>query len=530
MQFRFVEVQSQVDFASGLAENLLRYAPEHVIYGDYAYESWDEELIEYVLGFFRPENMRVDVISKSSFTSEDFHCEPWFGSHYTVEDISASLMSMWNDPQEINVSLHLPAKNEYIPRDFSIRSDVLCLDIAANTSHPRCILDEPLMKFWYKLDSTFKLPLVNTYFRINLKGAYDSVKSCVLTGLYIDLLQDELNGITYDANIAGLGTSLSVYKDKLLLEVYGFNDKLPALMSQILETVKSFLPTCDRFEVIKEDMERACKKTNMDPWSHAKYLREQVLLQNFYTVDQQLTVLNGLSVSDLKSFIPELFSKLYLVGLFHGNLSEQEATTCKIIQNKLFCTTTSCRIDLRTKEQLGYVVLCGRKLTSGVLGFSFCVQSSEYNPKHLQGRLDNFINGLEELLEGLDNDSFENYKGGLIANLLVKDTTLGCETYRLWTEILAKNYTFESFDYSEKAAEELRSIDDEDVINFYKMYFQQSSPKCRRLATCVWGCNTDLIREARPGSVQVIEDLAAFKLSSNFFGRKTCQKVTPLSS
>ncbi|KAK9944599.1 hypothetical protein M0R45_010160 [Rubus argutus] len=59
MQFRFVEVQSQVDFASGLAENLLRYAPEHVIYGDYAYESWDEGIDRICSWFLQTRNMRV---------------------------------------------------------------------------------------------------------------------------------------------------------------------------------------------------------------------------------------------------------------------------------------------------------------------------------------------------------------------------------------------------------------------------------------------------------------------------------------
>lgn len=29
------------------------------------YKVWDEEMIKYVLDFFTPENMRVDVVSKS---------------------------------------------------------------------------------------------------------------------------------------------------------------------------------------------------------------------------------------------------------------------------------------------------------------------------------------------------------------------------------------------------------------------------------------------------------------------------------
>lgn len=47
------------------AENLLVYPPEHVIYGDYAYEVWDDEMIKYLLEFFNPGNMRVDILTKS---------------------------------------------------------------------------------------------------------------------------------------------------------------------------------------------------------------------------------------------------------------------------------------------------------------------------------------------------------------------------------------------------------------------------------------------------------------------------------
>lgn len=46
------------------------YPPEHVIYGDYVYQTWDEQLLKQVLGFFLPENMRVDVVSKSFPKSE----------------------------------------------------------------------------------------------------------------------------------------------------------------------------------------------------------------------------------------------------------------------------------------------------------------------------------------------------------------------------------------------------------------------------------------------------------------------------
>ncbi|CAL8998826.1 unnamed protein product, partial [Prunus brigantina] len=578
MEIKFSEEPAQDSYASGLAGSLLFYPAKYIIYGGYAYESWDEELIKHVLGFFTPDNMRVDLVSKSSIKSEDFQCEPWFGSKYTEEDISPSLMDLWKDPLGIDVSLHLPSKNEFIPCDFSIRSDNSCHDDPANMSSPRCTIDEPLMKLWYKLDTTFKLPRVNTYFRISLKGGCANLRNSILMELYGRLLRDELNEIIYQALLANLEACVGPVGEKLEIKVSGFNDKLPALLSKILATVKKFLPTDDRLKVIKENMKRRIKNTNMNPLVHTSYLRLQVLWQTFYDPDDKLHVLDELSISDLNSFIPELWSQVFIEGLCHGNMLEEEAISlsnifkmnfsvqplptelwhreCVLclppganlvrdasVKNKLetnsvtelhfqieqdVLTRMNGVIDLliaiiweplfnqlRTKEQLGYIVECGPRITYCVFGFIFYVQSSEYSPVYLQERIDNFINGLEELLEGIDDDLFENYRSGLMAGLLEKDLSLTCETDRYWCEIVGKRYMF---DFAAEEAEELKTIHKEDVINWYRTYLQQSSPKCRRLATRVWGCNTDLKEaEARSESMKVIEDPATFKMSSTFY-------------
>ncbi|KAJ4834406.1 hypothetical protein Tsubulata_007349 [Turnera subulata] len=600
MEFRFAEEQPQDDYASELAVNLLVYPVEHVICGDYVYKIWDEEMIKHVLSFFTPDNMRVDVLSKSmiksqghmvfqlsylasfytNVLSDDFQSEPWFGSHYVEEHISPSLIELWREPPEIDVSLHLPSKNEFIPKDFSIRSSDL-ENVATSSSAPRCIVDEPLMKFWYKLDKTFKVPRANTYFRINLKGGYDNAKSFLFTELFMHLLKDELNEIIYQASVAKLEASVSLSGDKLELKVYGFNDKVPVLLSKILAVAKSFMPTNDRFKVIKEDMERALKNVNMKPLSHSSYLRLQVLCKKFYDAEEKLSVLSELSLADLVAFIPELRSQLYIEGLCHGNLLEQEAIDISNIfiknmslpplpvnmrhEEQVICLPFGANLvkdvyvknksetnsvlelyfqiepdvesesikmkalldlfdeiveeplfnQLRTKEQLGYVVECSPRVTFRVYGFCFCLQSSKYTPVYLQGRTESFINGLDELLEGLDDASFENYKSGLMAKLLEKDPSLQYETNRLWNQIVDKRYLF---DYSQKEAEELKTLEKKDVINWYRMYLLQSSPKCRRLAVRVWGSNTDMKEaESRADSEQAIKDLAAFKQSSEYY-------------
>ncbi|KAL2470900.1 Insulinase (Peptidase family M16) family protein [Abeliophyllum distichum] len=580
MEFGFAEEQPQDDYAAELAENLLVYPPEHVIYGDYAYKIWDEEMIKYILDFFKPGNMRVDLVTKSFNKSLDIQLEPWFGSQYVEEDIPSALMQLWQDPPAIDSSLHLPSNNNFIPRDFSIRADKVSCQLA-DVSSPRCILDEPMTKLWYKLDKTFKLPRANTYFRITLKGGYRCLRNALLTELFILLLKDELNEIIYQASVAKLESSISLYGDKLELKVYGFNDKLPVLLSKVLTVAKSFLPKDDRFRVIKEDLERNLKNTNMKPLNHSSYLRLQVLCQSFWDVEEKLCLLSDLSLADLTAFIPDLLSQLYIEGLCHGNLLEEEALYVSDIfrsnfsvqplpfetrhKESVVCLPSSANLvrdvrvknkletnsvaelyfqiepevgtdlvklkaltdlfdeiveeplfnQLRTKEQLGYVVDCSPRVTYRILGFCFRVQSSEFNPVYLQERIDNFINALEEMLNGLDNELFEDYKSGLMGKLLEKDPSLVYETNRFWGQIVDKRYMF---DMSEKEAEELRGIKKTDIIDWYNTYLKQPSPKCRRLAIRVWGCNAEWKNvDAQISSAQVIKDVEVFKKLSEFY-------------
>ncbi|MQL76025.1 hypothetical protein Taro_008407 [Colocasia esculenta] len=585
MDFRFAEEQPQDDYAAELAENLMFYSEEHIIYGEYAFEVWDDNLVEHILSFFTPDNMRIDLLTKSfDAQSHAVQHEPWFGSRYIEEEIPPALIDLWRAPPEVDPSLHLPLKNEFIPCDFSLCSSNLS-ENTTNATHPKCIIDQPFLKLWYKLDSTFNVPRANTYFLISVNGAYSNVVNCILTELFVNLLKDELNEILYQASVAKLETSLTIVGDKLELKLYGFNDRLSVLLLKILTLSRSFSPREDRFMVIKEDMERTLRNTNMKPLNHSSYLRLQVLRETFWDTSDRLSCLNDIALTDLKAFIPQLLSQMYIEGLCHGNLSEEAAVKiantftntfsalplpvelrhqeCVLslpasasfirrvhVKNQLepnsvvelyfqieqdnVMESTRLRAtadlfsniveepffnQLRTKEQLGYVVDCGTRMTHRVQGFCFRVQSSEYSPSYLHRRIVNFVDSLQELLDKLDDESFENHKHGLIAEKLEKDPSLSYETGRYWNQIVDKRY---SFDMSKLEAEELKNVQKSDVVEWYNTYLRPSSPKCRRLAIHVCGCNTSMKEESETGNEfgEVIEDLDAFKISSVFYSTR----------
>lgn len=51
------------------------------------------------------------------------------------------------------------------------------------------------------------------------------------------------------ASVAKLETYVNYVGDMLELKVYGFNEKLPVLLSKFFSVAKSFVPTDDRFKV-----------------------------------------------------------------------------------------------------------------------------------------------------------------------------------------------------------------------------------------------------------------------------------------
>lgn len=80
---------------------------------------------------------------------------------------------------------------------------------------------------------------------------------------------------------------------------------------------------------------------------------------------------------------------------------------------------------LRTKEQLGYIVMCLPDDHRGVMGMSILVQSSVKNSYELGQYVYKFVNDiLVKKIEELDEKTFEEYKAALLSTKIQKDKNL----------------------------------------------------------------------------------------------------------
>ena len=70
--------------------------------------------------------------------------------------------------------------------------------------------------------------------------------------LFVDLVEDVLAEVTYDADLAGLSYSVVNQIEGLTVSVGGYNDKLGVLVKDIAEKAKNLEVKPDRFAVVRE--------------------------------------------------------------------------------------------------------------------------------------------------------------------------------------------------------------------------------------------------------------------------------------
>ena len=97
--------------------------------------------------------------------------------------------------------------------------------------------------------------------------------------------------------------------------------------------------------------------------------------------------------------------------------------------------------QLRTKEQLGYIVSSHATQTTGSTGFMVIVQS-EKDPIFVETRIEAFLDGLKSHIEEMSEEDFEKNKQSLITKKEETPKNLGEETGRFLSNIMEQYYEF----------------------------------------------------------------------------------------
>jgi insulysin len=180
--------------------------------------------------------------------------------------------------------------------------------------------------------------------------------------------------------------------------------------------------------------------------------------------------------------------------------------------------------QLRTEEQLGYIVHTSVK-TSGanIKSLLFLIQSDSFAPDHVEKRIEVFIAKFRESIAKMSTQVFQTNVDTVVASLLEKNKNLGEESTRYWHVI--QNHTYQ-FKRLQMMAEHVKSLNKEQVLQFFDRYIASNGPSRRKLCIQVFakqhedvvsrekgGCDGESAADART----YIDHPAEFKRSMPLF-------------
>jgi len=139
---------------------------------------------------------------------------------------------------------------------------------------------------------------------------------------------------------------------------------------------------------------------------------------------------------------------------------------------------------LRTKEQLGYSVSCGLRMTNGILGLAVKIQSERYEPEHLHARLEVFLQSFHASMSTLPPSVYARQLVALAQNKLQRDASLNEEAGRYWAEIVDRRF---QFDVGPLEARRLLSVSLAQVLALFEESVGVNAEKARHAAVYVTG-------------------------------------------
>jgi insulysin len=225
------------------------------------------------------------------------------------------------------------------------------------------------------------------------------------------------------------------------------------------------------------------------PAQHANFHVSHFTIAGIYEPEEQLQALLNVSADDLQAFIKDLFSRSHVEGLVHGNVRQKDAqelvgllestlgirdplpkeerlsSRCLLPPQGSFCyrapvqdpdqlnsaidslyyigdesnpairirasllaqlAQEPCFDQLRTKEQLGYVVQSGSRNSVRFVGFHIIIQS-ERDAEYLDDRIEAFLVDFRKLLQDMPQAEYVQQRQSLINRKMEDQKNMGQE-------------------------------------------------------------------------------------------------------
>ncbi|CAM2796086.1 insulinase family protein [Vibrio rarus] len=510
--FRFQESVKPMDLASYLVMNMQHFPFAEVLYGDYRMSDFDHALIESFVPYFCVDNLRVWVTAKGLEYDQQ---AKWYFTPYSAKKITAQQQQRWRHPKAC-AEFALPSKNPFICYNLDPKP------LQGSQALPSLIEELPGLRLWHLQEPDFRVPKGSLYIAIDSPSAVNNPLNIVKLRLCVELFMESLSRQSYQAEIAGMSYNVYAHQGGLTLTISGFSEKQPQLLKMILDKFAQRQFEAQRFDTIKGQMLRKWRNASKDrPLSQLFNQLAGLLQPNNPTAGVLADVLETVSIDQLPEFVSTLLGKLHVEMFVFGDWTQQAAQQIadelkealrvdnqqykeslrplvKLGNNGTFQREVQCDQDdsavvvyhqgcdsepisvatftlanhlmssaffneIRTKQQLGYMVGTGNMPLNRIPGIVLYVQSPVAAPIDLVASIDEFLNAFYMVLLELTEAQWQNSKQGLLNQIMSPDNNLRTKGQRLWVAIGNKD---QQFNNREQVVEHIQTLTRADMIRF----------------------------------------------------------------
>ncbi|EFO20407.1 insulin-degrading enzyme [Loa loa] len=542
IKFRFKDKENPLNYVTHISSELQRIPFEDVICADYRMDLYKPDLIKEFVEGVRPENMFYAVISQKYTGKKDNIKEKWYGTEYNTAKIDKKVLSEFNDAlAKIPDFLSLPAKNEYIATKFDLkpREEIRKIPyLVLNDDWCRLWFmqdnDFKLPKLSTRI--AFKSPMMQS-------DPLNSYLSAMFVICLQDAISEEtynahLAGLksSFDLQSYGITLHVSGYDEK---QPKYINDLVQRFITFVpdKERYKVLKETfCRNLRNFRQSQ----------PYMQSHYYTTLLLGCRQWSKEEVLAVAENCEVEKLRKFTRESLQALHIEALVYGNSTEEESSkildeivskfkglpdTRHLFSNELdqcreheipkgsqyvykafqsthpnasinyFMQTGLQDIrenvllelvvqlaaepafnQLRTTEQLGYIVHTGTRRNNGVQGIELLIQG-QHVPEFMEERIENFLVKFRSDLEKMSDSEFLDNVEALATKRLEKPKTMKAQAGRYWAEVDSRFYLFERDDIEVPI---LRKLTKANVIEYFDKHFAVNSLERRKLCAVVY--------------------------------------------
>lgn len=538
-----------------LDESLSSYPRKHT-----APTSFHSDKIRRFANTLTPEKAAVFfTVSPELGSWKPEHKEKWYGAEYSIVKIEREKLSKWKGIGA-HPDLGHPFPNAYIPDHATL---VHKEAVSALPIEPKLIENDPLGKLYLYEDAYYQTPKL--HFTLNLRSPEvdDQARSFAMLDLLSLWQYRELSTLFSNANRAGIHPSIQRSDFALKLKISGFSDKALLFTNHFLTSLKQMQPEKASFEIIKDELLSDYYSKTKEIAFFQAYETTNNLLQNCAPTAKDLyQALEEISFNDFAHFREKFFQSIYIEGLVGGNITETRAKELWQLCNKYLASAPYSTHDqikkkvlilpeaagpfsintlselqgnaafvtiqlgtytfekrasqllllrafseaffqeLRTKQQLGYIVKAGGQHVENQLFIFMAAQSAFYAPEELIARFEHFT---EDYLKSIDaqinEEKFEEIRNSLIIQISEPPRNLSEYSDRLFT--YAYDYDGE-FDRHLQLLEAVKALDYKTFLSSSRAFLSRNNT--RRVAIeCIDPRESNLFRYTPSSKKQLLE-------------------------